>query len=69
MLCASRGEGMARMFLFVFGAVYGLVAVLGFVMQGDVLGIIQVNAYDNYLHLGIAVACLGVAFNSSAKKA
>ena len=55
----------ARMYLMVFGAVYGLVAVLGFTVEGgNILNLIVVNTADNYLHAGIAVACLTVGLGS-----
>lgn len=46
----------------VFGAVYALVTVVGFVQGSTVLGLITVNAADNFLHLAIAAASLIVAF-------
>ena len=45
------------------GVVYLLVTVLGFVMgEGDLLGIMHVNAADNWLHLVLAVALIGASF-------
>jgi hypothetical protein len=61
---SSSSYSYARLYLIVFGLVYGLVALLGLFMNGDVLGLIHVNDYDNYLHILIAVACLGVGFGS-----
>jgi hypothetical protein len=61
---ASSGHAYARMYLIVFGLVYGLVAILGFAMDGNVLGLFHANMYDNYLHTAIAVACLAVGFGS-----
>ena len=57
----SAGESQARLFLIVFGIVYALVTVLGF-MSGNVLGLFSVNQADNYLHAAIAIVCLGVGF-------
>ncbi len=59
---ASSGESYSRMYLIIFGIVYGLVTVVGFVNGGDILGLFQVNDADNYLHAAIAVVCLGVGF-------
>jgi hypothetical protein len=56
------GESYARMFLIVFGIVYALVAVIGFVNNGDILGIFATNRADDYLHTAIALACLSVGF-------
>ncbi len=54
----------SRWFLIVFGLVYGLVTIIGFAMGGDILGLFMANMADNYLHLGIAAACLIVGFGS-----
>jgi hypothetical protein len=57
----------SRMFLIIFGIVYGLVAVLGYVMVpegGKLLGLMAVNSHDHWLHALIAVACLAVGFGS-----
>lgn len=59
---AVSGESYARLYLIVFGIVYGVVAVLGFTMGGDILGLFTVNAADNYLHTAIALVSLGVGF-------
>ena len=61
---ASTGYQYSRLFLMVFGIVYGLVAILGF-MSGSIVGLFMVNMYDNYLHAAIAVVCLVGAFGSS----
>jgi hypothetical protein len=62
-LAMAGTYGKARLFLIVFGLVYGLVAVLGFA-TGSVLGLIMVNGPDNVLHIAIAAACLLVGFGS-----
>ena len=62
---ASKGASASRTFLLVFGIIYGLVTVLGFVMGGSVLGLFTVNMADNYLHAAIAVLSLGIGFNMS----
>ena len=60
---AAQGEATSRMFAQVFGVVYALVTVLGFVMgTGDVLGFINVNQADNVLHLALAAVLLYVGF-------
>lgn len=65
LVAASSGDGYARLYLIVFGVVYGLVTVLGFAMNGSVLGLFTVNAADNYLHAAIAVVSLVVGFGSN----
>src|SRR4029077_4887231 len=53
----------SKLFFQVFGVVYALVAVLGFV-SGDqpLLGIVNNNAADTWLHVVIAVVALYVGF-------
>ena len=55
-LALGRDPVTARSFALGFGAVYGLVTVLGFIDGNDVLGLLPVNAADNVLHLAIAAA-------------
>jgi hypothetical protein len=64
LIAVSSGESMARLYLIVFGIVYGLVTILGFMNGGNVLGLIMVNQADNYLHAAISIVCLGVGFGS-----
>ena len=60
---AGKGEGSAKMFAKVFGAVYALVAILGFVSSSDmILGLISSNGADNWLHVALAVVFLAVGF-------
>jgi hypothetical protein len=52
----------ARLFLIVFGIIYALVAIIGFVNNGDILGLFYANRADHYLHTTIALSCLAVGF-------
>lgn len=61
---AASGDKYSRLYLILFGLVYGLVTVVGFVNAGDILGLFTVNDADNYLHAAIAVVSLGVGFGS-----
>lgn len=61
---ASSGHAYSRMYLIVFGLIYGLVTILGFALNGDILGLIHVNMYDNYLHAAITAVTLVVGFGS-----
>lgn len=61
-IAVSSGESYARLYLIIFGIVYALVTVLGFVNGGNILGLFMVNEADNYLHAAIALACLAVGF-------
>jgi len=61
-LAVSSGESYARLFLIIFGIVYGLVTILGFLNGSSILGLFVINDADNYLHAAIALVCLGVGF-------
>lgn len=52
----------ARKYFQLFGLVYGLVAIIGFMQQHTVLGLFVVNNPDNFLHVGISVASLALGF-------
>lgn len=57
--------GWARLFCQVFGVVYLLVGLLGFVAtdsQGMLLGLIRVNMAGNLLHLAIGAVTAYVGF-------
>ena len=63
LICGSISTHAARMYFRIFGLVYGLVAVLGFV-NGDrpIFGIISNNMADTWLHVGIAAVSLLLGF-------
>lgn len=65
-LIVGGNMAMSRMFLIIFGLVYGAVAVLGYMQGTNVLGLFAVNAADNVLHALIAAVCLVVGFGSKA---
>jgi hypothetical protein len=58
-------ERNSKMYFQIFGVVYALVAVLGFVYQGnDILGLVASNMADTFLHVLIAVVALYFGFAS-----
>ena len=61
-VAAAWGMYSPRTYFQVFGVVYGLVTVVGFVQGDTVLGLIPVNMADNVLHLAIAAAALYIGF-------
>ena len=68
LLCGMAGNAAARLFFKIFGIVYGLVAVLGFVVgDGLLLGLISNNGADTWLHVAIAVVSLIIGFAPSAE--
>jgi Domain of unknown function (DUF4383) len=66
--CALSGIATA-LSLQIFGAVYGLVAVLGFFAHGNMLlGFIRVNYADHWLHVLLAAVVLAAGFMLPAEK-
>lgn len=61
-LAAWQGGGYPKLFFRVFGVVYALVTVVGFIQGTTVLGLIGVNFADNLLHLAIAAVALFIGF-------
>src|SRR5687767_430762 len=63
LMSAFAGEHASKLFFRVFGAVYGLVAILGFV-YGDqhIFGVMSNNAADTWLHVGISAVSLLLGF-------
>jgi Domain of unknown function (DUF4383) len=61
--CGLGSVAASRLYFRIFGIVYGLFAVLGFV-QGEtlLLGLISNNTADVWLHVAIAVASLALGF-------
>jgi len=65
-LGATLLSGSASLILKIFGIVYLLVAILGFVMPGNyLLGLILINDADRWLHLVLAIVILGAGFTLS----
>jgi hypothetical protein len=58
LLAASPRRASARAVALAFGAVYGVVAIIGLADGTDVLGLFPVNPADNVLH--IALSALGI---------
>ncbi len=64
LLAAANGYQYSKIYLIVFGLVYGLVTILGFLSVGFIWDLLALNTADNYLHLLIAAACLIVGLGS-----
>ena len=64
---ASTSYRAARMYFQVFGIVYAIVTVVGFIQGDSVLGIFPVNVADNILHLVLAVVFLYAGFGMRAE--
>lgn len=64
LLAAAPNGPLAAGASIVFGLVYALVTVWGFVDGNDAFNLIPVNTADNFLHLGLTVAALFAGFAS-----
>src|SRR3954447_21697342 len=63
LLCGMAGAGPSRTFFKIFGIVYALVAILGFVPDGPMLlGFLSNNMADAWLHVVLAVSMLYLGF-------
>lgn len=62
LLAARTSEAYSSLYFKVFGAVYAVVTIVGFVQKDTVLGLIHVNMADNLLHLAIAASALTLGF-------
>lgn len=61
LLAAAASVAYCRLYFRVFGIVYGIVAIAGFLLAGNLM-VMHVNMADNYLHLGIAIVSLYLGF-------
>lgn len=61
---AASSASASRMYFRIFGIIYALVMVAGFIQSGDdmVLGVMANNMADNILHLVIAALALWIGF-------
>lgn len=56
-------SGREDLVIKVIGTLYSLVAILGFLTEGDMLlGFVHINQADRWLHLGLAIAILACGF-------
>jgi hypothetical protein len=67
-------QGMAATFAKAFGAIYGLVSILGFMQHSGtgttkLLNLIEINHADNYLHILLTVVLLAVGFMKEPSRA
>ncbi len=64
LVAASMSFSASRMYLIVFGIVYAIVTLAGFINLEPVVSLLMINSADNFLHLAIAAVCLIVGFGS-----
>ena len=65
LLAFAKKRATAKVAALLFGVVYGLVTILGFVDGSDVLAIIPTNDADNFLHLAISALAIVAGLSSS----
>jgi hypothetical protein len=58
LVAGLKDEKSAKLYCLVFGAVYGLVAIAGFLNVAPAVTLLNLNMADNVLHVAIAAACL-----------
>ena len=65
LFASMAGAGPARLWFKIFGLVYAVVAVLGFMTpNGMLLGMISNNPADTWLHVVLAAPMLAIGFLS-----
>ena len=63
LFCGMSSISASRMYFRIFGVIYGLVAVMGFMVgDGMLLGLISNNTADTWLHVGISAVSLLLGF-------
>ena len=66
LICGFAGAGASRKYFQIFGIVYLLVALLGFYYGNQaLLGMVEHNQADIWLHIGIAAVSLLLGFSTS----
>jgi hypothetical protein len=70
LFAAMSGAGAARLWFQIFGIVYAIVAILGFMNpNGMLLGLISNNPADTWLHVVLAVVMLLIGFGTAKQTA
>ena len=64
LLAASPKRASAKTVAIAFGAVYGIVTIIGLIDGQTVLGLLPVNAADNVLHIALSALGLITGFMS-----
>lgn len=61
LICGYQSIHVSKMYFLIFGIIYGLVAVLGFMAGNSPLfGIMANNIADAWLHVGIAIVSVAL---------
>lgn len=65
LIAASMSVSASRSYLVIFGIVYAIVTIAGFLNFAPVNDLLMINGADNWLHLLITVVFLVVGFSSN----
>lgn len=61
-LLAASSDRYAKWYLQIFGIIYALIAVAGFLQGDTVIGLFTVNMAGNLLHFGLSIGLLLAGF-------
>jgi|SRR5665213_147836 len=64
LVAARQRESQTRLYFKVFGIVYALIAIVGLIDGGNVLGLMIVNGWSNVLNVVIAFIALWAGFGT-----
>lgn len=64
---STRSDSAAKQFSIVFGIVYLLVAVLGFVAPSLAMNLLAIDSADNYLHILLGLVFLVLGFTAKSQ--
>lgn len=65
LIAAMSGAGAARLWFQIFGLIYAVVAIMGFVVgNGMIFNLISNNTADTWLHVVLAAVMLLIGFGS-----
>lgn len=67
LIFVSQGEAQGRKFFLIFGIIYALVTILGFLTgDGKILGLVLTNQADNFFHLIVTIVFLIIGLRKPA---
>lgn len=70
LFASMAGAGAARLWFQIFGLIYAVVAILGFMNpNGPLIGAISNNSATTWLHVVLAVAMLAIGFGTAKQTA
>jgi hypothetical protein len=67
LLVAAKAAGKVALTLKVLGVVYLILAILGFLVEGPLLGLVAANHADHWLHVVLGVVLVGAGFMGKGK--